>query len=263
MTETFPIIPNKGRPPTIYIIAALFQWTVTLCTYSIAVLLTYFPMGILVALTARPGPSPFGEGPTEHRQKYIEQGSSGMWDYWWSPVKWLLYWNNYEDGLLGEPSGKHSARVKGNEHTFWNMYRWICRNPFNWGKRNSDFFACFVNECKVEWWGTGDVSDKNPPVPGWYFVRATHKLTGKVYYGFRYLKQNSDTSGLPKVVARFFLGLQSMFGSKRKLKDTVFNLVVGFKLKPSHAWTVQDEDDLDKAFTLRLQPTGRWQGPEA
>ncbi len=251
---------NKN-PPLKYILAAVLQWLVVFVVYGVLVLLTYFPFGILVALTARPGPSPHGEGPTEHKQKYIDQGSSGMWDYWWSPYKFLRNFNNYEDGLLGEPSGKHSARVKGNEHTFWSIYQWVCRNPYNWGKRNSQMFACFVNDCDIDWWGTGDVSDKNPPVDGWYFIRAVHKETGKVYYAYRCLFRNNDTKGIPYLISHTFLWIQNLLGSKRTEYDTVFNFVVGFKIKPSHSWSKQDDDDLDKAFTIRLQPTGRWMGP--
>jgi len=55
------------------------------------------------------GANPFGESVKGHRQKYKDAGSSGHWDYWnVGGIFWL--WGNDEDGYLGEPSGKHSAR---------------------------------------------------------------------------------------------------------------------------------------------------------
>lgn len=244
----------NNRPPLRYIAAALWQWFSIGLIYGVAVLLTYFPIGLIVAATARPGESPFGEGPKAHDPDYVAKGSSGQWEYWKSPIKWLLKWNNYEDGLLGEPSGKHSARVKGQERSFWAIYQWVCRNPFNWGKRTSRMFACYVNDCDIDWWGTGDVSDKAPIVSGWYFIRATDRTTGRVYYGYRYVIANRDNQGIRLQLAKLTVALQQYMGQKdRTLDNTVYNAVVGFKIKPSHARDVQGSDDLDKAFTARVQ----------
>lgn len=203
-----------------------------------------FPLGIIVALTAKPAKSPYGEEPGPHSQKYIDEGSSGFWEYWASPVKFVRWWNNHEDGLLGEPSGKHSARVKGKERSKWNIYMWTIRNPFNEGKRTSEYFACFVNDCIVTFSGTGDVSDGDIPVEGWYLCKAVHKKTGRTYYGYRKVKVWTRFKFLEK------------FGLGRKFNDWVdgklMNAVLGFKIKPSHVEQVQETDDLDKAFTLRV-----------
>lgn len=194
----------------------------------LGVLLTYFPMAFLVIFTARRGVSPFGEnGVVEHRADYIAQGSSGSWMYFASYIPVIKWFNVYEDGLLGEPSGKHSARVKGREDTFWGMLQWIYRNPFNQFKRTSRFLACWVDECDIEYWGDYDLSDKDPVTEGWYLCQATERDTGRVYYGYRYVKL-----------------LKS---------GKVRHITLGFKIKPKHGNETQDSDDLDKAFTARIQ----------
>jgi len=242
------------RPPLKYVLAALWQWFIVGLVYGVCVLLTYFPIGFIIAYTAEAAKSPFGEGLTKHDDKYIAQGSSGIWEYWASPIKWLKNWNNYEDGLLGESSGKHSARVHGQERTFWAIYQWLCRNPFNWGKRTSRFFACYVNDCTIDWWGTGDVSDKAPIKDGWYFVRAVDKTTGRSYYGYRYVVANDRNKGFRLTLAKLSIAISNLFTKEKKsLEGTVYNAVFGFKIKPSHAKETQDDDDLDKAFTARVQ----------
>lgn len=215
------------RVPTRYVLAAIVQWTWLSIVVGAGVLLTFFPMGFLVIITAKFIRSPDGPLVATHEPKYIAQGSSGLWAYKATKWRWLAPWNNFEDGLLGEPSGKHSAREKGEERRFWPQYRWLIRNPFNQAKRTSRRLACFVNDCVIDWWGDYAVSDKAPIVEGWHFCRAIERETGRVYYGFRRVRGNPD--------------------------GTVNNLVLGFKIRPEHATQVQDADDLDKAFTLRWQ----------
>ena len=207
--------------------AAALNWVVVLVPYFFGWIATFI-MGIFVALTSTPtlvhpqGNKVFGK----HSAKYIADGSSGEWAYWSSPYKILRWWNNYEDGTLGEPSGKHSARCAGKERSFWNQYSWTCRNPFNYGKRTLPLFHCKVNECDIEYWGDFELSDKEVSAGGWQFCKATHKTTGKNYYWYRSVTPVSNTE--VKVAA------------------------IGFKLKPSHALSVQDADDADKAFTIRI-----------
>lgn len=181
----------------------------------------------VIAATARPQSwHPFSE-PTEatHSKAYIVLGSSGRWEYWLSP--YFRDWNCLEDGALGEPSGKHSARWRGRERSFLAMLAWVFRNPYNWGKRTSPLFNCPVNECAIQHWGNTVVTDKDPVIPGWYLVRATHRVTGRVFYGYRSVRLNDD--------------------------GTVRQVNLGYKLKPTHAAQLQDLDDADKAFTLRYQ----------
>lgn len=208
---------------------ALFKSLFILAVYSIGLALT-FPAAFLVAATAKPqNTHPLGKAVTaRHSARYINEGSSGWWEYWNSNIKWLRWFNNYEDGLLREPSGKNSAAVQGKERTFWNMVLWTWRNPFNWGKRTLPLFHCMINECKVSYIGHYVISDKVASQSGWYIVKAKHRQTKRTYYGARWVKHYPD--------------------------DKVRQMYIGFKIKPEHGDIVQEPDDADKAFTFRLIP---------
>lgn len=196
----------------------------------------------LVAATSRPMPHPIPSHPTTfaHAKKYIDAGSSGMWQYHATPYKLLDPFNVYEDGTWGEDRGKHSAAVGGQEHTFISQCKYLYRNPINKMKRTSDKYSCFINECDINWIDSRFptvinkeghhpiiLSDKAGYI-GWEFVWATHRVTKKVYYGYRHVKGVKDQTR------------------------------VGFKIKSAHSQ--QDEDgnrilqgpsDLDKSFTAR------------
>lgn len=215
--------------PTEYRREAIDQWWSIGRRYFGGMAATYFGPGLLVALTAkRQHVHPFNE-PTEaeHDADYIALGSSGRWEYWNSDVEWLQGWNNLEDGVNGEPSGKHSARCGGKEASRWNRFMWTCRNPYNWGKRTNPLYFCPVNDCDLQWWGDHWITDKAPVVEGWHFVRAVHRVTGRVYYGYRSVRLRSD--------------------------GKVRQVTMGFKIKPTHAGVIQAPDDADKAVTFRIQ----------
>lgn len=192
------------------------------------------PVGLLFVQKGRP--NKFGETSQCHKGKYIEKGASGHWDYWSLPG-WLWLWSNDEDGLLGEPSGKHSARVGGKERSFWGMYQWAAiRNPVN-NLRYTRLMSCRVEDCDIEWKGVGDsynaegallLNDNDPLLEGWYFVRATHRETGRKYYNYRRVK--------------------------RLKSGKILHIRCGFKVKPVHVGAVFDEDDKDKGFTYRITP---------
>lgn len=217
---------HEGKIPKKEWIKAWVQWIGVLIPYSILAFLT-IPLGLIVAATSKPqSKHPQGKPITQpHSDRYKAEGSSGNWDYRNSNIPFVKWWNNYEDGTLGEPSGKNSANRKGKERTFLSQYLWTIRNPFNWGKRTLPYFHCKVNDCTIEYWGDFEVSDKEFTQDASHFVKATNVYTGKVYYWYRSVK---------------FVD-----------RSTVRQTAIGFKLKPSHALTVQDVDDLDKAFTIR------------
>ena len=216
-----------GSIPKKEIVKAIFNWTKVIIPYGIGWLLT-FPMGVFVALTSKKQlDHPQGEPIVDiHSEKYKSQGSSGHWEYWNSPYKILKPWNNYEDGTLGEPSGKHSAREKGKERSFMSQYRWTIRNPFNYAKRSIPLFFCPVNDCKIEYWGDFEIFDNKEGGEGWHFCKATNMKTGRVYYWYRSVKSVGE--GKVRVAA------------------------IGYKIAPRHGLEIQDKDDLDKAFTVRL-----------
>jgi hypothetical protein len=221
------LIKHTGSIPKKEIVKAIFNWIKVAVPYSIGWGMT-FVMGLFVAATSKKQMvHPQGEVvESKHSDRYIAQGSSGEWEYRNSPYKILKPWNNLEDGTLGEPSGKHSARVKGDERSFISQYLWTIRNPFNYAKRTMPLFFCPVDDCIIEYWGDYEVSDKMQGSSGWHFCKATDQKTGKVYYWYRSIKIVSATQ--------------------------VRQACIGFKIKPSHALQVQDDDDKDKAFTIRL-----------
>ena len=205
----------------------VFQSLSVTILISFGVVLSILLSPITSLATRKQTKHPLGKPVKElHKDKYIQQGSSGVWDYEVPDNKLLRLFSNYEDGALGEPSGKFSSSVNGKERKLINKIRWIIRNPFNYAKRTIPLFHCKVNDCKVDYVGNKYVSDKNPSEAGWYFVKAVHDKTKKKYYCFKWVKHYPD--------------------------NKVRQLLIGFKIKPEHGWTVQDLDDEDKAFTIRL-----------
>lgn len=236
--------------PFKYLVHAICKWSWLVLYFAAVWVLTYFPMGLLVAYFCKPMTNKFGESEAIHSDKYIAAGSSGKWIFEDCLIPIITLWANPEDGQRGEPSGKWSSACKGKEATFWNKYAWARRNPYNRGKRESDVFACFVNDCKVEWWGDKGVSDKNLNGDGRYFIRAQHKETGRVYYGYRRVI-HWDNLGWYRMLVGLVFKVSPAFAGW--LSHRVYNAVLGFKIKPEHAEEVQDADDLDKAFTFRIQ----------
>lgn len=218
---------REGKPSLKIWSKAVLQWLGVCTTYLFGWLLTFFPMGIIVAATSKKqGVHPQGKPlEEEHTRRYVREGSSGHWEYYNSDIRIARPWNNYEDGTLGEPSGKNSARVKGEERSFWSQYKWTCRNPYNWEKRTNPRYHCLVDNCDIEYWGDFSITDKSVDGSGWQFVIATDTTSGKKYYAYR--KVN--------VVG-----------------EHVRHTRIGFKIDPGHANVVMDDDDKDKAFTIRL-----------
>ena len=217
---------TKSKPPIIDIIKAVFQWL-----YVSVALGALCLLGLLVVpfsiLTSKRQSNFVGELEQAHSARYQSEGSSGWWEYRASDIPFLRWFSNYEDGDLGEPSGKYSASRGGDERSFASRYNWLAlRNPVNMLKRTHPFFHCLVDECAIKYWGDYTVDDKGFNW-GWQFVKATSLKTGKAYYGYRYTKP-----------------LETGYCRQYRL---------GFKVKPSHAKETQDADERDKAFTLRAQ----------
>lgn len=244
-----------------FYIYAILQWLIMAPVMYLGVLITYF-VSPLVILTAKPLPQPQGKPSTSnHSNQYVAMGSSGKWQYLMTDVPVLRWFGNLEDGLLGEPSGKYSASVNGKERKFINKLMWVWRNPFNYAKRNSKLLACYVNDCTVTYKGDYDVNDKVRYGGGSFFVMAKRNnwemFTWPVYYGYRKVFVWDDVyiySKLTKFISKVFGIKHSVF------RDRVCNITFGYKIKPSHRDHVQDNDDLDKALTFRIQlaKKGEW-----
>ena len=250
MNTTVPKIPGK------LIVAALWQWTLVGSVMFVLWLLTYFPMGLLVAYFCKPMINRYGESEATHSQRYIDEGSSGKWLFESTTIPIIELWTNLEDGQRGEPSGKWSAARKGKEATFWSKYCWALRNPVNKWKRQSQFFACFVKDCVIEYWGDKEVSDKTVDGDGAYFIMATSKVTGKKYFGYRKVV-HFDKLGWYKLLKTIISKIPYIKKYVSIFDNRVFQPTFGYKIKPTHATETQDADDLDKAFTARVQLWGK------
>ena len=199
--------------------------------------------------------NPFGESIVEHSDHYMDAGSSGFWEFWSVNPSWhngnflqffIWLFGNDEDGFLGEPNGKHSARRNGKERSFLSMWLWCLRNPFNNAKRYWSLMRCEVDFCHIRWGGDGEardtygnvlLNDDDPLKTGWYFVEATDKRTGKKYYGFREVRH---------------IGWHKIEKNQTQKMKKVKHFIFGFKVKPKHAYEKQNEDDQVKGFTFRL-----------
>lgn len=245
--ETQPKGTMKKMPRSMWI-KAYFKWSLVLICYTPAWLLSFFPMGFIVPLVVRPMTNVFGMKEMEHSDKYKEGKSSGNWKYYGTNIPFIKLWSNLEDGAHGEPSGRWSSLVKGKEKTFWNRYRWVIRNPFNYGKRTMPLFACMVNDCDIKYWGDYYVGDRGTFTTGSHFCIAKHKKTKRTYYGYRALFTWEDYfSSRGKKTPKF-------------LRGKFCNVSLGFKIKPSHADNIQVPDDRDKAFTFRIQFARKLEG---
>lgn len=233
--------PLGNKIPFTTWLVVLLKWAFILICY-VPMWLLNFPMSLIVAAVVKPMTNVFGESERDHSQKYIDKGSSGRWVYYGTNLPIIKLWSNLEDGI-GEPSGRWSSLVKGKELKYWNKVKWFIRNPFNYGKRMLPIFACMVNDCDVSYYGNYEVSDRGTFSTGRYLAKAKHKKTGRTYYGYRAIFLWED----------FFKKLKMK--TPKFFKDTLQNLSLGFKVKPSHGDVIQVEDDRDKAFTFRIQFT--------
>lgn len=236
---------------------AVLQWVLLTLVLLPAWILAVFPMGLLVAWLVKPATNRFGESVLPHSDKYIAKGSSGTWRFTFSEIPIVKWWCNLEDGQNGEDSGRWSASCKGKEDTFWNRYFWAVRNPFNFYKRTSRRLSCFVDECAITYYGLKNVSDKSLDSPeGGFLCIAKDLVTKKCFYGARYVFFWDNkawfrllTTGISNVAGLF----DKEIVVRNWLEGRCLNLSMGYKIKPTHAEEVQDEDDKDKASTIRVQ----------
>ena len=187
-------------------------------------------VGVIAVNATHKATNFLGESVKNHASNKIAHGSSGKWEYVEPKWKWLWPWGNDEDGYLGEPSGKWSASVDGNERSKLNMYMWSAiRNPANNFSRYTSWYSCPVNDCVVEHVGTYNLDDNDPVATGSHIVVATHKVTGKKYYTLRIVW-------------------------KYPFINRVFHVRLGFKIKPSHANSLQEAAAKGWTFRISIAP---------
>ncbi|WP_073673013.1 DUF7338 family protein [Pseudomonas aeruginosa] len=144
---------------------------------------------------------------------------------------WAWYWSNDRDGALGDKRGwwhLNAPFALGCYH-WLSMFWWLAiRNPAN-NMRFSPLFGCPVTECEFRYWGQAEVED-DPGKGGWRLLLATHRNTGRRYYGLYWVWQWSASRA---VVVQ-----------------------LGFKGEPSD-WTEDYTGDLSgqwKGFTFEVNP---------
>ncbi|TBV12744.1 DUF7338 family protein [Stutzerimonas kirkiae] len=110
---------------------------------------------------------------------------------------WAWLWSNDRDGAVGDQRGWwHMNAPFGLGAYHWlSMFWWLAiRNPAN-NARFTRLMGCPVTECTFEYWGDEVVKDK-PGQGGVRFMIATHRETGRKYYGLYFVKAWNDKRAL-------------------------------------------------------------------
>lgn len=110
---------------------------------------------------------------------------------------WAWLWSNDRDGALGDKRGWWHLNAPfdlGAYHWFSKLWWLALRNPSN-NMRFTPLFGCPVMECDYRYWGDENVEDR-PGQGGRRFLLATHKRTGRRYYGFYGVWQWTATRAL-------------------------------------------------------------------
>ena len=118
---------------------------------------------------------------------------------WWLATLpgWAWLWSNDRDGALGDKRGWWHMNTPfglGAYHWFSQFWWLAIRNPAN-NMRFSPWFSCPLMECDYQFWGDEVVKDR-PGEGGRRLLLATHKVTGRRYYGFYGVWQLSATRAL-------------------------------------------------------------------
>lgn len=106
---------------------------------------------------------------------------------------WAWLWSNDRDGAAGDRRGWWHLNAPFGLGAFHplSMLIWLAyRNPAN-NARFTRFMGCPVTECTFEFWGDEVVKDK-PGQGGFRFLIATHRESGRRYFGLYYVKCWSD-----------------------------------------------------------------------
>jgi len=167
-----------------HVLRAALQWA---CLLPLRVLM------ILAGLVVVPLALPFRvtQGPAQPFSQ-----AAGDWLLILLP-SWAWLWSNDRDGAAGDKRGWwHLNAPFGLGAYHWlSMFWWLAiRNPAN-NARFSTLFGCPVTECDYRYCGQASVED-DPGKGGWRLLLATHRKTGRRFYGFYWVRQWSATRAL-------------------------------------------------------------------
>lgn len=157
---------------TLHILRAALQWALFLPLRVTLILLGLVVVPLALPLLKAQGPAvPFIQAP-------------GNW--WLATLPgWAWLWSNDRDGALGDKRGWWHMNTPfdlGAYHWFSQFWWLAIRNPAN-NMRFSPWFSCPLTECDYQFWGDETVKDR-PGQGGRRLLLATHRRTGRRYYGF-------------------------------------------------------------------------------
>ena len=169
---------------TLHIWRAALQWALFLPLRVVLILLGWLVVPLaLPFLTLEGPPVAFTQAP-------------GFWSLRRLPA-WAWLWSNDRDGALGDKRGWWHLNTPfglGAYHWFSQLWWLAIRNPAN-NMRFCPWFSCPLAECDYRYWGDESVKDR-PGQGGRRLLLATHKTTGRRYYGFYGVWQWSATRAL-------------------------------------------------------------------
>lgn len=157
---------------TLHVLRAAVQWAFFLPLRVILILLGVLVVPLALPLIKVQGPVvPFTQAPGN----------------WWLATlpSWAWLWSNDRDGALGDKRGWWHLNAPfglGAYHWFSQLWWLAIRNPAN-NMRFSPWFSCPLTECTYRYWGNETVKDR-PGQGGQRLLLATHRQTGRRYYGF-------------------------------------------------------------------------------
>ena len=164
-----------------HVFLAAAQWLLLLPVRVVLILLGLVVVPLAMPLLVTEGPPvPFTQAP-------------GNWQFRRLPA-WAWLWSNDRDGAVGDKRGWWHLNAPfglGAYHPL-SMFVWLAvRNPAN-NMRFTRWLGCPVTECDYRYWGDENVEDR-PGEGGRRLLLATHKKTGRRYYGFYGVWQWSTT----------------------------------------------------------------------
>lgn len=164
-----------------HLFLAAAQWLLLLPVRVVLILLGLVVVPLAMPLLVTEGPPvPFTQAP-------------GNWQFRRLPA-WAWLWSNDRDGAVGDKRGWWHLNAPfglGAYHPL-SMFVWLAlRNPAN-NMRFTRWLGCPVTDCDYRYWGDENVEDR-PGEGGRRLLLATHKKTGRRYYGFYGVWQWSTT----------------------------------------------------------------------
>ena len=146
----------------------------------------FFLVGIpitLLGLIMVPLAIPFRKEHSDTAKPFTDPAQlPGMWMLVTLPV-WAKWWSNEFDGALGDKRGwwnTYCVQNYGKPCTaFYSMWQWLAiRNPANYWSRVVS--GCDVSKCIITCLAGQELADEDHP--GWSFLVATERDTGKQYH---------------------------------------------------------------------------------